>query len=105
MANPLFDAISGRSAPVRNDPSHHTPDAPNVPVTPSNAPQMTMMQDAMKQLQANPAQMIKQAGYNVPDEIANNPQAAVMHMIQSGQIGGPMMRMVQPMLNRLMGRR
>ena len=49
--------------------------------------------------------MIKQAGYNVPDEIANNPQAAVMHMIQSGQIGGPMMRRIQPMLNMLMGRR
>ena len=104
MANPLFDAISGRSASVRNDPSSHTPTTPNAPVTPPNAPQMTM-QDAMRQLQANPAQMIKQAGYNVPDEIANNPQAAVMHMIQSGQIGGPMMRRIQPMLNMLMGRR
>lgn len=104
MANPLFDAISGRSAPERDDPSNNTPTTPNAPVTPPNAPQMTM-QDAMRQLQANPAQMIKQAGYNVPDEIANNPQAAVMHMIQSGQIGGPMMRMVQPMLNRLMGGR
>ena len=104
MANPLFDAISGRSAPERDDPSRHTPTTTNAPVTPPNAPQMTM-QDAMRQLQANPAQMIKQAGYNVPDEIANNPQAAVMHMIQSGQIGGPMMRRIQPMLNMLMGRR
>lgn len=104
MANPLFDAISGRSAPVRNDPSSHTPTTPNEPAMPPNVPQMTM-QDAMRQLQANPAQMIKQAGYNVPDEIANNPQAAVMHMIQSGQIGGPMMRRIQPMLNMLMGRR
>ena len=104
MANPLFDAVSGRSATVRNDPSHHTPTTPNAPVIPSNAPQMTM-QDAMAQLRQNPAQMIKQAGFNVPDEIANNPQAAVMHMIQSGQIGGPMMRRIQPMLNMLMGRR
>ena len=104
MANPLFDAISGRSAPVQNDSSNHTPTTPSAPVAPPNAPQMTM-QDAMRQLQANPAQMIKQAGYNVPDEIANNPQAAVMHMIQSGQIGGPMMRRIQPMLNMLMGRR
>ena len=66
---------------------------------------MTNMQDAMRQLQANPAQMIKQAGYNVPDEIANNPQAAVMHLIQSGQIGGPMMQRIGPMINRMMGRR
>ena len=103
MANPLFDAISGRSAPERNDPSNYTPATQNAPVTPPNAQQMTM-QDAMRQLQANPAQMIKQAGYNVPDEIANNPQAAVMHMIQSGQIGGPLMKRIQPMLNMLMGR-
>lgn len=104
MPNPLFNAISGRSAPVRNDPSDHTSTATNAPATPSNAPQMTM-QDAMAQLRQNPAQMIKQAGYNVPDEIANNPQAAVMHLIQSGQVGGPMMRRIQPMLNMLMGRR
>ena len=104
MPNPLFDAISGRSEAVRPDSANHTPTAPNAPVMPSNAPQMTM-QDAMRQLQANPAQMIKQAGFNVPEEYANNPQQAVMHLIQSGQVGGPMMRMVQPMLNRLMGRR
>jgi len=105
MPNPLFDAISGRSAPVRPDPSNHTPATTSAPVMPSNGPQMTNMQDAMRQLQANPAQMIKQAGFNVPEEYANNPQQAVMHLIQSGQVGGPMMRMVQPMLNRLMGRR
>ena len=104
MANPLFDAVSGRSAAVRNDPSHHTPTTTNAPVMPSNAPQMTM-QDAMAQLRQNPAQMIKQAGYNVPDEYANDPQQAVMHLIQSGQVGGPMMRRIQPMLNMLMGRR
>ena len=105
MPNPLFNAISGRSEAFQSNHSNHTPATPNAPATPSNAPQMTNMQDAMRQLQANPAQMIKQAGYNVPDEYANDPQRAVMHLIQSGQVGGPMMRMVQPMLNRLMGRR
>ena len=104
MANPLFDAVSGRSAAVRPDGADNPMPTQNGAVMPSNAPQMTM-QDAMAQLRQNPAQMIKQAGFNVPDEIANNPQAAVMHMIQSGQIGGPMMRRIQPMLNMLMGRR
>ena len=104
MANPLFDAVSGRSAAVRPDRADNPMPTQNGAVMPSNAPQMTM-QDAMAQLRQNPAQMIKQAGFNVPDEIANNPQAAVMHMIQSGQIGGPMMRRIQPMLNMLMGRR
>lgn len=63
------------------------------------------MQDAMAQLQANPAQMIRQRGFSVPDEIAGNPQATVMHLIQSGQVGGPVMQRIQPMLNMLMGRR
>ena len=104
MANPLFDAVSGRSAAVRPDGADNPMPTQNGAVMPSNAPQMTM-QDAMAQLRQNPAQMIKQAGYNVPDEIANNPQAAVMHLIQSGQIGGPMMQRIGPMINRMMGRR
>lgn len=104
MANPLFDAISGRSAPVRNDPSNHTPTTPNAPVMPSNAPQMTM-QDALRQLQSNTAGMIKQAGFNVPEEYTHDPRSAAMYMIQSGQVGGPLMKRIQPMLNMLMGRR
>lgn len=105
MANPLFNAIMGGSGAVQNAQSTSSPTPSNAPTTPSNAPQMTQMQDAMRQLKANPAQMIKQAGFNVPDEYANNPQAAVMHMIQSGQVGGPMMQRIRPMLNMLAGRR
>ena len=86
MANPLYNQVMGTQ-------------------TASNQPQMTNMQDAMTQLRSNPAQMIRQSGYNVPDEIANNPQATVMHLIQSGQVGGPMMQRIQPMLNMLTGRR
>lgn len=62
-------------------------------------------QDAMRELKAHPAQIIKQAGFNVPDDIAGNPQATVMHLIQSGQVGGPMMQRIQPLLSRMMGRR
>lgn len=86
MANPLYEQMTGGGA-------QH-----------GQAPQINI-QDAMSQLKANTAAMIRQAGYNVPDESAGNPQAAVMHLIQSGQVGGPMMRMIQPMLNRLIGRR
>ena len=56
---------------------------------------------AMGQLKANPAGMLKQAGYSVPGNVGNDPQKMVMHLIQSGQVGGPMMRMIQPMLARL----
>lgn len=88
MANPLFNMLMGSGQ-----------------ATAPQMPQMTNMSDAMTQLRSNPAQMIKQAGYNVPDEIANNPQAAVMHLLKSGQIGGQAMQRIQPMLNMLMGRR
>lgn len=86
MANPLFNQLAGAS-------------------TPSPQPQMTNMNEQIAQLKSNPAQMIRNAGYNVPDEIANDPQATVLHLIQSGQIGGPMMQRIQPMLNMLMGKR
>ena len=55
----------------------------------------------MGQLQANPSVMLKQAGYNVPDELNGNPQAMVMHLMQSGQIGGPMMQKIQPFLQKM----
>lgn len=104
MPNPLFNAIMSGFKPPVNNTANSSPMQSQTPTAAPNAPQMNF-QDAMKQLQSNPAQLMKQAGFNVPDEIANNPQASVMHLIQSGQVGGPMMRMVQPMLNRMMGRR
>lgn len=63
------------------------------------------MQNAMQQLQANPLQTIRNAGYQVPDEIACDPRATVMHLMQTGQINNPMLQRIQPMMNMLMGRR
>lgn len=101
MANPLFNAIMGGGSEGKgNMPATPSSAQP----TPSNAQPMTMM-DAMKELQTHPSQLLKQAGFNVPDNIANNPQASVMHLIQSGQVGGPMMKRIQPMLHMLMGGR
>ena len=90
MSNPLYDMINGQGSVASQ----------SVPTPPNNS-QMNMME----QLRANPAQMIRQAGFNVPDNIANDPQASVMHLIQSGQVGGQMMQRIRPMLNMLMGRR
>lgn len=104
MPNPLFNAIFSGFKADGNTPSQVIPSASKTPITPSNAPKMTMM-DAMSKLRSDPAQMIRQAGYNVPDEIAGNPQAAVMHLLQTGQVGGAAMQRIQPMLNMLMGRR
>lgn len=52
----------------------------------------------MGQLQANPGEMLKNAGYNVPDELIGNPQGMVMHLMQSGQISNPMMQKIAPFL-------
>lgn len=85
MGNPLFDqyASQGNAAPQQ-------------PVD---------IRQAMSQLQANPAEMIRQAGYTVPDEIAGNPQAAAMHLIQSGQVRNPVLQRLQPLISMLTGRR
>lgn len=104
MANPLYNALfRGAGGGLNSGMNIHTPE----PQTPQNGSQAGQMdfQNRMRQLQENPAQTLRQAGYNVPDEIANNPQAAVMHLLQSGQIGGPLMQKIQPMLNMLTGRK
>ena len=46
----------------------------------NGAPQINM-----QQLQSDPVGMAKQAGYNIPQNLAGNPQAMVQHLIQSGQ--------------------
>ena len=63
----------------------------------------TAFQDAMRQLQGNPAETIRAAGYQVPDDAATDPKKAVMHMIRTGQVGGPMMKMIGPMIARMGG--
>lgn len=73
---------------------------------PAQAPQMGNGQQPnwnalMSQLQSDPAGALKTAGYNVPDELIGNPQATVMHLIQSGQVSSPLMQRIQPLLNRM----
>ena len=67
--------------------------------------QPVSMQQAMTELRTHPADIIKQAGFNVPANLMGNPQATVMHLMQTGQIRSPMMQRIQPMLNMLMGKR
>ena len=55
----------------------------------------------MQQLQSDPIGMAKQAGYNIPPNLAGNPQAMVQHLIQSGQISNPMLQKILPMIQRL----
>lgn len=81
--------------------------APQMPQMPAQGNQAGNLQGAnwnalMGQLQGNTAGVIKEAKFDVPAEIANDPQAAAMHIIQSGQAANnPMMWIIGPMLNRM----
>lgn len=66
--------------------------------------QQPNMQDMMQQLRKDPMGMAKQKGFQIPDNLAGNPQAMVMHLIQSGQVGGPMMQRIMPMIRQLTGK-
>ena len=63
-------------------------------------PQMNM-QDMMRQIQTNPMGMAQQAGYNIPQNLAGNPQAMVQHLIQSGQVGGQKLQQAMQMMQRM----
>ena len=66
--------------------------------------QQPNMQEQLRQLQQNPGAMAQQAGYNIPESLYGNPQAMVQHLIQTGQVGGPMMQRIMPMMQKLMGK-
>jgi len=61
-------------------------------------------QPSLQQLQQNPIGMAKQAGFNIPENLANNPQAMVQHLIQTGQVSNPMLSRIMPMIQRLTGK-
>lgn len=86
MANPLFESLYGGNA---QRPSGQAP---------------ANIQDAMSALKSNPAVAIRQAGYQVPDEMANDPKSIVTYLIQSGQVSNPMLQRIRPLLNQMMGR-
>ena len=61
------------------------------------------MQEALQRIQRNPAEFLKNAGVNVPPEIMNDPQAIVMHLINTNQVGGQMLQRVMPMIRQMGG--
>ena len=55
----------------------------------------------LEQLRRDPVGAARQAGYNIPDNLAGNPQAMVQHLIQTGQISNPMLQRIMPMIQRI----
>ena len=62
-------------------------------------PQPVSQQEALRQMKANPCEMMKRAGYNVPAGM-NNPQQIINHLLQSGQVGNSRLQMLMQMLRR-----
>ena len=59
------------------------------------------MQEQLRQLQANPKEFLQKAGVNVPEEMLGNPQAMVMHLMQTGQVKNPMMQRAMQMARQM----
>ena len=55
-------------------------------------------QNQLHQLKSNPQEMIRQKGWSIPDNLMGNPQAMVMHLIQTGQVGGPAVQQAMQMM-------
>jgi len=61
-------------------------------------------QPNLQQIRQDPIGMARQAGYQIPENLAGNPQAMVQHLIQSGQVSNPMLQRIMPMMRQLGGR-
>ena len=68
--NPFFSALGGRQS-------------------------MNPMQ-MLSQLQSNPMVLLRQAGYNVPENLSN-PQAIIQHLMNSGQLSQQQLNQAQQM--------
>ena len=58
-------------------------------------------QMTMQDIMLDPVGAGKEAGYNVPPNLAGNPQAIFQHLLQTGQITNPMMQKLMPMMQRM----
>lgn len=48
---------------------------------------------------------ISRAHVDIPENLRNDPRAMAMHLIESGQVPQQRLRLVQPLIDRMMGRR
>lgn len=63
-----------------------------------------MDMNQLQQLKEDPMGMARKAGFDIPENIRNDPQAMVMHLIQTGQVNSPMMQRILPMIRQINGK-
>ena len=55
----------------------------------------------IQQIKQNPIEAARQAGYQIPENLANDPRAMFQHLMQTGQIKSPVMQRLMPMMQRM----
>ena len=60
--------------------------------------------EQMQKVRNDPIGMAKQKGYEIPPELSGDPEAMVMHLINSGQVSNPVLQKIMPMIQRMQGR-
>lgn len=63
-----------------------------------NRPNLTAM---FQQFMGNPAQMMQRSGLNIPQNIANDPNAIIQHLLSSGRMSQQQYNQLQQMANNL----
>lgn len=66
-------------------------------------PRGKSQQEAIREIKADPAGVLRQHGLTVPEGVTD-PMQMINHLIRTGQVGGPRVQMVRQMMGR-MGRR
>lgn len=59
----------------------------------------SLQNNVMSRLQADPAAMLKTAGYTIPSGMTN-PQQIIQHLIQSGQVSNPRVQALMRMMGK-----
>lgn len=72
-------------------------------MTPQVQPRSLTREEAMRQLQSNPAAVLRHAGMNVPGDM-RDPQQIVGYLLRTNQLGGNRNRQIVQLLTG-MGRR
>jgi len=60
--------------------------------------------EQIEQIRNDPLGMAQKAGFNIPQELAEDPKGMVMHLISSGQVSNPMMQKIMPMIRMMNGK-
>ena len=56
--------------------------------------------DQLNQIRQDPIGAAKRSGFNIPDNLADDPQAMVNHLLQTGQISNQKIQWIMQMVQR-----